>query len=758
MQTRCRMDTNMVELPTSRTSTQTQCRRSIRSGILSFVVSALLLSAGCAHEQAYKRGEKLSREGQYDRAVQELETAVRLAEEHKKYKAATQYQQKLDEVKRQAGQFYYHEAEMRFKWAELSTAQSLVEKAITYCPQEQTYRAFRERVLQAVTQAEQIRDEALALAEQQQWQTATQRMNEALALYRTMPGGDANLKHIRERAYGYYLDRAQGKLSEGDLQNAEAEAQAALLYEATGKEAKAVIQAVKDRREAAGLIAHGRALLEQGQAEAALQELERAAKLYPSHTELPDLIGQARRAVCDGWLAQGRRAMQSGNYVAAIRLFEKSRDLLRDYGGAAALLADARAQLGENHLKASRQHLQEGADGVGVLHAAAALGYLPDSLEAKRQLSQCADRVRQEVDYAIAFIGFQAAPEHQNLAAAFAAATLEHLTRTRPANVTVIERFDLQTSLGQELVTSGTTGAVRREANRELNGLDAILVGQILEGDVVVESKRSGQGESTYQDGYRPEPNPDYVHAARELDKAIAELEHARTRLAEAEARLARYRNTDPADAEEMARKRKAQADVDEAKQRLVNAASDVTTARIRLGAIPPEVLVPNMVKYQYPIQTFTKTAKVNGMIKLLDTATGELITAERLEGRYEESDRVVSGDPQRNVPDDPLALSDDDTTLERASDPAITRLRQVLSQACEKHGHRFAVEMHRAESAGDTIRAVDNSIKYLFAYPAGNEQTAYMIDYLRKYLGDESSLIDIRQLLRTHCHVLTNR
>jgi hypothetical protein len=29
------------------------------------------------------------------------------------------------------------------------------------------------------------------------------------------------------------------------------------------------------------------------------------------------------------------------------------------------------------------------------------------------------------------------------------------------------------------------------------------------------------------------------------------------------------------------------------------------------------------------------------------------------------------------------------------------------------------------------------------------------MIDFLRKYLGDENDLIDIRQLLRTHCGVL---
>lgn len=723
------------------------------------MVLALLLSAGCAHEQAYKRGAKLSQEGQYDRAVQELETAIRLADEHKNYKAAQQYRDKLDEVKRQAGQAWYREAELKFKWADLTAAQNLIDKCIMYCPQEPTYPAFRQRVLEAMAQAQKLRAEALSLAEQQQWQAAMQRMNEALALYKTMPGGDADLGHIRDRAYRYYLDRAQGKLAENDLESAETEARAALLYDGAGREAKAVIQTVKDRREAGGLIAHGRTLLDQGQAETALQELERAAKLYPSQTELPDLLGKARRAVCDGWLAQGRQAAESGNYVAAIRLFSKSRDLLADYGGADTLLADARSRLAESHLKASQQFQRAGASGCAVLHAAAALGYLPDSLEARRQLGQCAEQVRQDVDYTIAFLGFQSGPEQVSLAGTFSGATLEHMTRTRPANVALVERADLQMILTeQNLDVSELVGPGRPVTTDALQGVDALLVGQILEGMVVMENKRAGQGESIYQDGYRAEPNPDHVHAVAELDKAIAELEHTRKRLTEAEARLARYQHVDPANPEEVAQKRKAQADVDEARQRLVNAATHVTTARMRVAAIPPEVLVPNMIKYQYPIQTVTKTARVSGMIKMVDVATGELLTAERLEGQYAESDRVIPGDPARNVPNDPLQLSDDAAMLERAADPAITRLRQVLSQAYAKHGRRFAVQMQRAEAAGDMERAVDGSIKYLFAYPAGDEQAPRMIDFLRKYLGDENSLIDIRQLLRTHCHVLTDR
>jgi tetratricopeptide (TPR) repeat protein len=739
-------------------SAQARLRHPGRSGVLSLAVLALLLLAGCTHEQAYKRGEKLSREGQYEQAVQELETAVRLAEEHNSHKAAERYRVKLDEVKRQAGQFYYHEAETRFGWADLTAAQNLIEKCIAYCPQEPTYPAFRQRVVQAIAQAEQFRTEALSLAGQQQWQAAVQRMKESLALDKTLPGAATDLEHIRERAYNYYLARAQGKLAENDLANAETEAQAALLYQ-EGREAKAVVQAVKDRREAAGLIAHGQKMLEQGRTEEALQALEQAAKLYPSNTDLPDLLGRARRAVCDGWLVQGRQAVEAGNYVAAMHLFGKSHDLLGEYGGVDTLLADTRSRLAQHHLEASRQYQKDGASGCAVLHAVAALGYLPDSLEARSQLGQCSEQVRQEVNYTIAFLGFRSGPEQVDLAEAFSDATLEHLTRTRPTNVTVVERADLQMILiKQNLDVSALVGPGRAVTTDALQGVDALLTGQILEGNVAIENKRSGQGESVYQDGYRPEPNPDHVQAAKELDVALAELEHARLRLAEAEARLAKYRHTNPADPEEAARRRKAQAEVDEAQQRLANAAKNVGAARFRLANIPPEVLVPNMVKYQYPIDTFTKTAKINCMVKMLDTATGEPIMAERLEGRYAESDRVISGDPQRNVPDDPLELSDDATMLERASDPAITRLRQVLDQACVKHGQRFVVEMQRAEAAGDITRAADCSVKYLFAYPARHEQTAQMLDFVRKYLGDENTFIDLRQLLRTHCHILVDK
>jgi tetratricopeptide (TPR) repeat protein len=719
------------------------------------MLTAVLL-AGCAQEQAFKRGDKLSREGQYDRAIAELESAVKLAEEHNNRKTAERYRQRLEQVKQQAGQFYYHEAELRFGRADLAGAQSMIEKCIAYCPQEPTYEALHQRVFKAIADAEQLRNEALSLAQQEQWQAAVGKMNDAVAMNRTMPGGDGDLRQIKQRAYRYYLDRAQSRLRENDLEGAEGEAQIALGFQGNGTEAKTVLQTVKDRREAAGWIERGRTLLEQGDAEEALRALERAAKLYPTQVDLPDLLGRARRATCDRWLAQGKQHMDAHQYAAAMHLFLKSQDLLQGYGGVDALLSDVRSQLAQVHLEASRQDQQSGANGCAVLHAAAALGYLPDSIEAGQQLAKCAEQVRQEVGYTIAFVGFRASPEQEVPASTLGAAALEHLTHARPANVTLVERMDLQTILDeQDLRMSEIVAPQSRFAGGKLRGVDALIVGQILDARVTTERKQAGHGESTYQEGFRPAPNPDHVHAAEELDGTVEELDHARRRLADAEAKLARFRHVDPADRDEVERERKARADVEEAKEHMIRAAADVGAAKMRLASIPPEVMVPNMVRCEYPIHTVSKAARIEVMLKMLDTATGEVLVAERFEGRHDQSDRVIAGDPRRNVPDDPLELPDDATMLDAASKAVMTRLRQVLDQACALNGRRFLVQMQQAQAAGDTPRAVDGSVKYLFAYPTGRDHRNEMIDLLRKCLADENTLIDIRQLLRTHCHVL---
>ena len=710
-------------------------------------LALVLVVTGCAHQKAFKRGTKLSEEGQYERAIAELEEAVALAEEKNKDKTAERYREKLAEVKQEAAPFFYNRAENAFARADLSEAQMLIERCVAYSPGQTRYLAFRQRVRQAIADAEQRRAEALALAEEGRWSEATQSMEQALRQYRSMPGGDGDLRQIRERAYQHYLARAEARLLENNLEDARAEAQQALAYKATGREAKAVLETVKNRREATDLIARGRALLQQGDSREALRLLERAEKLHPTHAELPTLLGQAKRAVCDLYISQGRQALEAGRYVAALKSLQKSHNLLAGYGGIGPLLADARSQLAQRHLQTAQQHLQNGQAGSAVVHAASALGYESGNFEARRQLGQAAGQVRDQVRYMIAFLGFRAEPAQRTMANSLASVALEHLTRTRPANVVLLERNDPQTVLDNPSATALPAATSQ--------GIDAHLVGEILDSKIVTQTKEVGRGESTYQDGYRAEPNPDYVEAAARADDALHDLEQARRRLAEAEARLARYGNADPGDTRAQDRKQRAEADVAEARRRLVDAATRVGLAQARLAATPPEVLVPNMVKHEFPVEEVTWTATITCLIKMLDAATGALILAEQVEGRHVQSDRMVAADPERNVPEDPLELPDDRLLLEAAAKSVTAKLKPSLDAAVTRHGQRFATARRRAEAAGDVTGAVDNAVKYLFAYPKGAEHTNAMVDYLRRYLGEEDTLLDLRELLRAHCQVL---
>lgn len=721
-------------------------------------LSVLLVATGCAHQKAYKKGARLSQEGQYEKAIEELEEAVALAEKGNNNKAADRYREKLEQTKQQAGQFYYREAELCFGQADLAGAQKFIERCIRYCPAEPLYRSMSQRITGAAADAERMRGEALSLAEQGQWNAAVGRMTEALRLNRTMPGGQGDLKQIQERAYQYYLARAKDRLYANDLEAAVAEAQTALNYRDGGREAKDILQTVQNRREATGLVARGRTLLGQGDSEEALRVLEQAQQLYPLHPELSGLLEQARQAVCDRWIGQGRQAMAGGDYATALRLFLKSQDLLGGYGGAATLAAEARATLAQQHVQASQQCARDGADGCGLFHAVVALGYEPDNFDARRQLGQCAGQVQQAVQYTVGFVGFRAPPPQQAIADTLASISLEHLTHARPANMMLVERGDLQAILDeQQLSATDLIDPQFRVPAGKLHGVDAVLVGQVLEGNVTSQTKQTGHGESTYQDGFVSQPNPEYGEAVKTLEHAQRELERARQRLAEAEARLARYDHADPHDAAAQAAKRRARAEVDEAKQRLVNAATDFGAAQMLAATTPREVLVPHMVTFQYPIQTATWTAKVGCMLKMLDSATGEVLLAERVEGQHAQSDQFVSPDAAHNVPEDPLVLPDEARLLEAAANAAVGKLKKALETACGRHGQRFALQAQRAEAAGDTAGAADASIKYLFAYPKSNSDTEKRLAALRGYLGSEAGLVDIRELLRTHCRVLQN-
>ena len=699
------------------------------TGVLSRVIACLILVsvfAGCAHQKAYKKADQYALQQNYDLAVRSLQEAIDLAD---KAKTIEKYQARLSEIRREAAHHYYGRAEADFAAADLSSALQCIGHAIRYQPAVSRSHDLQKRIQSAIQLAERHHAEAMALADNSQWREAVTALQRVSREHRTMPGLNADIQHVNQRAYNDYLLKGNQLLSQGDLDGAAENANLALTFMSSGRAAQDLIRTVEDRREAKRLIALARRQLAAKSPEAALELLNKASQLHASAKDLVELMSQAKQGVCDLWMARAEVLLEQESRVAALPLLLKSRDLLPGYGQVEQKIASVRAGLTEQHLAQAALYQTLGLEGAALCHAVAALEYGGEGSEAREQLRVSMQAIQKAIQYSVVYGGFKALEEQAFAVDKLNAMSLVLLNRLRPGCVRILEHPQADA--------------------------DAVIEGELLTLDLFEETQVKAHGHSEYQDGMRPTANPDYVAAKEEADLALADLDRARERLAMAKKRRALSARPDPNDAEAVRRARKAEADVVEAQERTVTAATNLAIASTKVTATPQEVLVPNIVSYEYPIHTVDKSARLVCLVKMTDTQTGGMLLAERVEAQWSQSDTVIQGIPERNVPDDPLELEDDRTFYDQAIEAMEDRLGNILQVGLKKHSERFVKAFKDAQASGDRSLAVDQGLKYLFAHPVGHEHTHAMTEYLHTYLGQEDGLLDITSLLRKHCRIL---
>jgi hypothetical protein len=387
------------------------------------------------------------------------------------------------------------------------------------------------------------------------------------------------------------------------------------------------------------------------------------------------------------------------------------------------------AGLSEQHLAQAALYQKQGLDGAALLHAVAAMEYSSEGPEAREQLRVSMQAVQKVIQYSVAYGGISAPADFAFAVDKLNPAILVMLNRLRPACVRILEQPEADA--------------------------DAVITGEILALDLLEDTQVKAHGTSEYQDGMRPEPNPDYLAAKEEADHVLSELNRAREHLAMAKKRRALMGRPDPNDPDALRRFRKAEADVVEAQERTVTVATNLAIASTKAAATPQEILVPNIVPYEYPIHTVEKSVRLACLIKMTDQHTRGMLLADQVEAGTSQSDTVIQAVPSRNVPADPLELPDDMTFYDLAVAALEEDLGKVLHVALGKHSDRFVQAFQQAKSTGDQSRAVDQGVKYLFAHPVGYEHTNTMTEYLHTYLGKEDALLDITGLLRKHCRIL---
>jgi|GEM_PF-422771 len=723
----------------------------------------LLFSASCdSMKKHYKKGNRYLEEGRYDEAVRELSEAVEKCEE-KDDEPCDLYIGRLEHAKRRAAEHHYGLAQRRFAEKNLDQALQAIDKAIHYAPQETRYSSYRGEILTAVEGAEQLRRQALSLAEKGQWDTAIDTMQQALGQNRSLSGGNSDLQQIKRQAHDHYLRLAQQQLDLGQWNEAIEQSNRALQYDSQSRRAKDIVTQVNNRREAQRLIEQAKTMLGTGgDPQQILNILEKARRLHGSHPDLETLVLQARQGLCDQKLDEARQALGRREFHRALNLLHESKRILNNYGNVETLLRDATYELSRWHSDTADRYRERGLPGNALLSYLQALHYYPEDTQNRQGIAAAVAQLRQEIQYSVGFVGFRSSWQNRHIAARLETDTLEYLHQIKPPNVSIMERGALERILRDINLHIPDIVAMEfhLEADR-LRDVDALLMGQILQRNIATETTKS-KGKSTYRSGGRLGPNPAYEQAKANAAAATKKLERAREELRAARKEASRFPSPPPPGESPARRTRRR-----EAMQRLARAEKQVADARLaleeaeeRLARTPRHIRVPILVEYHYPITQVTKTATLVCFVKVVDSVTGEILLAEKVTGQYSATDQTIVGDVIRNVPDDPLTIPSDDYLTDQAVIAASEKLHHLVHHILHEHSRRFVILQRRAALAGDEETAVEHSMKYLFAHPVAAKDTNHMLTYLQKTAQkrNQGIRVDLKPLLQQYSTVLLQR
>jgi tetratricopeptide (TPR) repeat protein len=725
--------------------------------------------AGCASEM--KRGQRELDRGDFASAVQHFERAVNDQKPKELVVSARQlawtYREngqplenkklneavvKLADALERAARWSFDAATQTHARARQAEAKAALEKTLSYIPGYPGARELLNKVVQAQSQASALHAQAQQQARSSQWDQAVETLNTALKTDGTLPGGQATLDRIKQEAYQWYCALAKQALERDAREEVKQQVANARRF-ADGPEARQTLETVDTRNRADRSVAAAGKEFEAGKFEKALTHFLEAEALYPTMPGLAARIVTTKERICDGYLAQGKKELAAYHFFEALRQFTRSQTLLPDYGRVEGYLAVVSERIAEQHLSQARQFQQRGLHGNAVLHQVLCLNYQPQNVTVARELEESMRAIRQEVQYTIGFLGFEAKASDRSIADRAEARGLQHLNRIKPENVQVRDMLSLRPGVeAQQRPLENLIGGDGRLGQ----GVDALIMGKVLENSVRITTQTT-YGQSEYQYGMKAVPNPDYDQAMHRYNQANQNLLRAQQNLQSAEQMLETARALNRQDSNtvnQIALATQTQL-TNMARNKVQQCQREVTDAQNAVTTTPRLKNVPDMRQHRYPILTKTKAATVTFSIKMVDTATGSVLFTDRFEGQFAQSDRTVEEDLAHNVSADPWEVPDDAVMSTEALEALTGKLHASIELATQKHGHRFIVLMRQAEAKKQTEQVVENVIKYLFAYPIDPEDTERLMRGLEPVIAKQADFVNLPQRLRQYCGIM---
>ena len=712
---------------------------------------AIITFTGCAGDKYYKEGQTLLENSQYDLAVDRLTQAVKLAQKDDNEKLLEKYNHELSKAQIMAAEYYYNQAQTYLEKTELDLSQKRIEKALSFQPQNQKAIDFKNAIDNKIQNVIALKNQAVTLNSSAQYDQAVKTMEQALHQWASFPDGNSTLTKLKRDAFSHHLAQANNYLDINDLDQAKIHCQQALQYQSPSPQIQSILNAISNRRQSYQLVTTARQKIDQGLYQPALDLLEQAKRLYPTQTGLDELIAQTKKNICDINITQGQNLLTSQQYAAALKCFYNSNSLLPGYSKVNDLIEQTSEKLADEHLATADGYEKKQLYGNALLNCILANEYSSNNSSAKNSIARYANVLKQQTAYSIAFAGVTGTNVQANTLKKLQSDSLQYLLKAKPQSISILNFAGTQDE-------------------------SAVLYVEILEKKILLENT-SKNATSTYIGGTQQVVNPDYEKACkkveRSLDKLIDKLDdldrtldrHCRDCPDYISRHSTPTRRTRDIDHRRIDRNSTLQSHhttcecessffVRNARTDVAQAERELWAAEVKRDNIPQLIAVPLEMQYTYPVYTYTKTAHMKCTLQLLDTQTSNVLYIDTVTADYTVKDRFVQEDSSKNVPGDTLNLPDDERMFQNALDQLQTKINKSLNIALQQPAQKYLTNTATYNRSKNTEKTIENAFLYIYSYPLNTDANQKIIACINDSIGIEKELVNIHQLLKTHCNI----
>lgn len=738
-----------------------------RANLWVAAVVAAVIAGGCAGRDAYQRGLQLAARHNYEAAVSNLAKAARNDPDNENYAQA------LARTRQQGAAWHVDKARALMLDAQLSAALDHTAAALNLQPMFEPAISIERRIIEQRSIAQTLRDQALALARDAQPEPAVLTMRQSLATDRSQVGGEAMLRDLQAAACNWRLARAQALASQGNLDEAETEAQIALSHQSNNAQAVALLQSIQNRRRAQLLAVQADAQRQAGELWRAMDLYASAHQLDPQMPGLLQNIAEIKQELCTDLLRQAASHQAQGRLVESLQAATHSRRLLPDFGNAPQLIAQLRSALADQHRRQALQAQQAGLEAQGLLHLLAASSHKSDAATQRDQRALL-DAIRGKLPSGLAVLVDSAG----DVETAAVAPAIERAAISALAGDRQLRLLDRAALARATRTNETTTLRLVPLAIGRLSGADAVdMILTIRIDEASTTASSATRLASATRSRHVMEPNPQYAQAQQQLERARKRLGDARDELAAATraAEKAREQSPKPPKADKpaqgpppanppaatkpikpvkptpgqdangtLARQLQANVRLQQAQKALQEARDEHAQAAAKLAKTPQRVRSERTVTTEYAVNDVTAVSQVRLLLEVLSGATGEALDSMEIEGVAVASDSQVDPSVRKGIAADPLVLPSPQSLHQAAVDDATAKLAAAVRTAMEHRGRQHLQAARNALASQDGPAALEHYVRYLASGATDAKATAEALEQVRLWLGEESALVDV--------------